>query len=157
MHDPYLEHHGVKGMHWGVRKDRDSDKTSSGEPVLTEHAARHNELISRYKKHGADALSNEDLKFMATRSKNITNAENSIPKSWSEKHIKTIPKATFKTIGRIGEVASGAAFTAFIFTTLGKEYIPGVGSLMPSNNEIARFAGRHGSELGSQARKWLLS
>lgn len=24
MTDSYLEHHGVKGMHWGVRKDRDT-------------------------------------------------------------------------------------------------------------------------------------
>lgn len=157
MYDPYLEHHGVKGMHWGVRKDEHTGPQSTGVPEITAHAARHNELVARYKKHGPNALSNDDLKFLATRAKSIAQAEQNIPKSWSEKQVKAVSKSTLKTIGRVAEVAAGAAFTAFVFSTLGKDHTPGTGSLIPSNNEIAKIAGQHGKEFGTHAREWLLS
>lgn len=66
--DTVLEHHGVKGMKWGVRKNRggSSGGSSSGKPQSEDHkvVSGHKETV---KKHGTSALSNKELGDLVTR------------------------------------------------------------------------------------------
>lgn len=52
----YLEHFGVKGMHWGIRKDRSSVKTSSD-----------HRKVSELKKRRTPQLTNKQLKVVNER------------------------------------------------------------------------------------------
>ena len=56
-----LEHHGVKGMHWGVRRDRGASGPISAD------AARVSGLNKTVTTHGTRALSNEELQAVVTR------------------------------------------------------------------------------------------
>jgi nucleotidyltransferase/DNA polymerase involved in DNA repair len=60
--DEFLEHFGVKGMHWGVRKDRGG----SSHPV-SDDAKRAQDLRVTVKAHGTSALSNQDLQHLVSR------------------------------------------------------------------------------------------
>jgi hypothetical protein len=56
-----MEHYGVKGMHWGVRRKRtDSGPTSSDAAAARVHQ-------STVKKSGTKALSNKELQELVTR------------------------------------------------------------------------------------------
>lgn len=57
-----MEHYGVKGMHWGVRKRRsaDSGPTSSDATKAKQHA-------TTVKTHGTKALTNQELQQLVTR------------------------------------------------------------------------------------------
>ena len=56
-----LEHYGVKGMHWGVRKRRsDSGPTSADAVKAKQHA-------STVQAHGTKALTNKELQTLVTR------------------------------------------------------------------------------------------
>jgi hypothetical protein len=73
-----LEHHGVKGMHWGIRKDRSSNVSVSsrrkkirttggfGHPAHPE-AVRARTVGQIAKKSGHGALSNEELRIYQNR------------------------------------------------------------------------------------------
>ena len=75
-----LEHFGVKGMKWGVRRDKrplsgysvkvadkKPVKLHVGDRVMTPDAARAAELRKRSKAHGVSALNNDDIKFLSER------------------------------------------------------------------------------------------
>jgi hypothetical protein len=60
--DDFIQHFGVKGMKWGVRRDRGG----SPHPVSADaHATAHH--LATVKAHGTGALSNEELKHLVTR------------------------------------------------------------------------------------------
>lgn len=68
-----LEHYGVKGMHWGVRK---SDTTSqrlglrpkgSAKPTASEDKAHANASAAKIKRGNTDALSNKELQQLVNR------------------------------------------------------------------------------------------
>lgn len=59
--DELLEHYGVKGMHWGVRKNRSDSGPSSPD------AKRAKVHASTVKTHGTKALSNKELQELVTR------------------------------------------------------------------------------------------
>lgn len=75
-----LEHHGIKGMHWGIRRDRSGKVTVTnrklskrlkttggyGHPAHTD-AVRTAELGQVKRKSGIKALSNEDLQTYTKR------------------------------------------------------------------------------------------
>ena len=63
--DDFLEHFGVKGMHWGVR--RDSSGGGSGGSHISPDAARAHTSATTARKHGTSALSNADLQHLVTR------------------------------------------------------------------------------------------
>lgn len=90
-----LEHYGVKGMKWGVRKDRSSGNQSSG-------------VKARYR-----AIRNKELANMTVKTRNGTEvniAETRTPK----------PAAFFNAIRKNG-LAENAAFKDFSLSVDGKK------------------------------------
>lgn len=70
--DEILEHHGIKGMKWGVRRSRGGSTGRSGKSSKTGHepasdAARARELHSRAKSSGTHTLSNQELQHLTQR------------------------------------------------------------------------------------------
>lgn len=70
--DEVLEHFGVKGMRWGVRRREGADGTVGGrfhsphaEP--SHDAARAKDLSTRARKGGTSTLSNQELKALTER------------------------------------------------------------------------------------------
>jgi hypothetical protein len=57
----HLEHHGVKGMHWGVRKEK-----AAREPAHVD-AERAHHVVGRARASGTGALSNQDLQLAINR------------------------------------------------------------------------------------------
>lgn len=92
--DDVLEHFGVKGQKWGVRKD------DSGGHTISEDARKANRAAKTAKKEGTDVLSNEDLQRLVTRM-NL------------EKQYKTLSPAT-------GSQKAGK-FVADLLLTTGKQ------------------------------------
>lgn len=66
--DEVLEHFGIKGMHWGVRRSRDSggDSASRGKSVSVD-AARFQKASKKVKTRGISSLSNAELKALNER------------------------------------------------------------------------------------------
>ena len=68
--EDFLKHHGVKGMHWGVRR---SVRTSSGSSMsktkshTSADAAKAKEFRNTAKKSGTHALSNQELQHLVNR------------------------------------------------------------------------------------------
>jgi alpha-galactosidase/6-phospho-beta-glucosidase family protein len=89
--DDILAHHGVKGMHWGVRKERGSSVVKSlkakvaakNVKVAPSHdAAKASAAKEKLNKSGIHSLSNEELQSLTTRL-NL------------EKQVTSIKKTTF--------------------------------------------------------------
>jgi hypothetical protein len=66
--DDFLEHFGVKGMRWGVRR-RHPGSSSSGRPSgpVSSDAARAARLKTRVSQHGTQSLTNAELQTLVTR------------------------------------------------------------------------------------------
>lgn len=64
--DDFLEHYGVKGMRWGVRKDRGSRMGSSAEPRVTRRERKEINL-RRYASARRRVLSDKDLDQFISR------------------------------------------------------------------------------------------
>jgi len=67
-----LQHFGIKGMHWGVRRQRAADGKVRGPSKSTREgvssdAARAHEARAKVKSHGLDSLSNQDLQHLVSR------------------------------------------------------------------------------------------
>lgn len=56
-----LEHHGVKGMKWGVHRDSPSGNSSSASPRASVDAKAAEKISSKFEKGGARALSNREM------------------------------------------------------------------------------------------------
>jgi|SRR5262245_15864714 len=74
--DEFLAHYGVKGMHWGVRRNRPSGGGSSNPSTATKpkpkprqsaDATAAKKLKEKSKHGGADSLSNKELQTLVTR------------------------------------------------------------------------------------------
>ena len=63
MLDKVLEHHGVKGMKWGVHRSRSARAAAKAHP----DAARAKELRQKVREGKTDALSNEELQHLVSR------------------------------------------------------------------------------------------
>ena len=72
-----LEHQGIKGMKWGVRKDDSSSSTKGPVSAPKDEApsARYDRLLTNVKKHGANSLSEEDMQFVIKRGEAIRKIE----------------------------------------------------------------------------------
>lgn len=60
-----LEHHGVKGMHWGVR--RNGGHPSRDEHPVSADAHKAHEVAKTIHEHGTAAVGNEDLQHLVNR------------------------------------------------------------------------------------------
>jgi hypothetical protein len=61
-----LEHHGIKGMKWGIRRPGGSSSTSSGHESSSDATKAH-EYASKAKTGGLHTLSNQELQHLVTR------------------------------------------------------------------------------------------
>ena len=62
----FLAHYGVKGMKWGVRKDR-SRSSSSSRRERSEDSARASAAATKAKSKGYDSLSNAEMRQLLER------------------------------------------------------------------------------------------
>jgi hypothetical protein len=96
--DDVLNHYGVKGMHWGVRKRRsDSGPTSSDATKAKTHAAT-------VKAHGTKALTNKELQDLVTRMNLEQQFSNLSAKQKQDKSAKAIIKSTLQAGRTINDV-----------------------------------------------------
>lgn len=67
--DEILEHHGIKGMHWGVRRSQGKDGTvASAHPVASsEDSSKATKFRSQAKASGTHTLSNQELQHLVSR------------------------------------------------------------------------------------------
>ena len=117
----FLAHHGVKGMKWGIRKDRRSKKSSSKQTASTEESEEKTVKIDTSTRSGQKsvarnrrALSDEDLKEIIERLKkekelkDLVRNDNVITAA-----LKEIGIDTFKTAGKkLGTAAATYAIVA---------------------------------------------
>ena len=117
----FLAHHGVKGMKWGIRKDRRSKKSSSKQTASTEESEEKTVKIDTSTRSGQKsvarnrrALSDEDLKEIIERLKkekelkDLVRNDNVITAA-----LKEIGIDTFKTASKkIGTAAATYAIVA---------------------------------------------
>lgn len=91
--DEALKHYGVKGMKWGVRKDRSG---SGRKPAPSEDKATANSYAARVGRRGnTDNLSNRELQALVTRM-NLESQYSKLDKSRIEKGRK-FTKTTIET------------------------------------------------------------
>lgn len=69
--DDFLAHHGIKGMHWGIRKAEPTSSRATSEkktsyPTVSEHIIK-TELHKKVKAGGTKALTNQELRTMMER------------------------------------------------------------------------------------------
>lgn len=72
--EEFLTHHGVKGMHWGVRKEeggtsRAAAKTKRAKPAKlhSEDAAAYKALKLKAQTHGLSSLTNNEVRTLTAR------------------------------------------------------------------------------------------
>lgn len=70
----FLEHHGIKGMKWGVRRKRSSRREfastiSKPADVDSEDGKSTRQILAKQKKHGTVALTNHELRTINARQK----------------------------------------------------------------------------------------
>nr|DAV50359.1 MAG TPA: Structural protein [Caudoviricetes sp.] len=123
MHDDvnYLEHFGVKGMKWGVRKAK-SAVSSARSKHQARKAARHPQspeaarahaLRKQVKKKGLDSLSNSELQALNNRlnlEANYRNAMKQHPDTLRSKRNRELVTAGAKIVGPIVAKSVGKEF-----------------------------------------------
>lgn len=67
-----ISHYGVKGMHWGVRKDRSGGSSAPAakpapKPRMSEDAKAVEKAFGKINRGGTDALSNQELQHLVNR------------------------------------------------------------------------------------------
>jgi hypothetical protein len=96
--DVFLQHYGVLGMKWGVRKKRKKSTVRT-----SADAARTNKIKARVKKNGLNNLSNDDLAKLNKRSELVTAYKKNNPKK-----IKKGADATKDVLAIIGTGVAAA-------------------------------------------------
>lgn len=96
-----LEHHGIKGMRWGVRRNR---KQIDNSPDAPEHT-RARELHTVARTHGTRKLSNKDLQDLNQRLNLEQNYGSLTAKTKQKTTVATGAKWVSKKILKVGDMA----------------------------------------------------
>lgn len=99
--DDILQHYGIPGMHWGVRRSR---KQIDSAPDAPEHT-RARQLHSVAKTHGTRKLSNKDLQDLNARLNLEQSYGNLTEKTKQKNTAATGAKWLGKKITKIGDMA----------------------------------------------------
>lgn len=118
MAEDSISHHGVKGMHWGVR--RASSATSTSSRRAETHGDR--QKVNELKKNSNRTLSNEELETIRKR----LQLESNVSKLKTQTATVNRGHEVAKTILAVGTTA--ASIYALSQTPLGKRVIQGVTS-----------------------------
>lgn len=107
--DEFLEHFGVRGMHWGVRRVR--NRIANRPDHSSDDAKAAKVTKKKLRKHGTKALSNEELQALVKRMNleaQLSDLKKKQPTTFNKGHetVKTILKVA-KTGQQISELASG--------------------------------------------------
>lgn len=65
--DEVLAHHGIKGMKWGVRRDRGKAAVAKSAPTLSEHASEDFKAAIAARSKPASHLSNKEMQDLINR------------------------------------------------------------------------------------------
>lgn len=119
--DEVLEHYGIKGMKWGVRRTREQidrargKRKAKGKPVTptkSQDAERAEATKAKVAKEGVSSLSNQELQQLNKRlnlEKNYSDLVN--PKKGEGKKGKGMTDADKKLIAAVIQTAGKAAFS----------------------------------------------
>ena len=110
--DDYLEHFGIKGMRWGVRKNRSVDtsvESATKGKQKSDDAKTAAKSLQRSKKQGVGSLSNAELKALNERMNLESSYKqlNAKKKHGARKFAEEIALSTAKEMTK--EVVKGAA------------------------------------------------
>ena len=104
-----LEHYGIKGMKWGVRKNRVSGPSSApakSKSTISPDVKRVSEIKSKVKSKGRDSLSNDEMKDLVKRM-NLEQQYSNLNPSKAKKGMDYLKTAA----GVLGTVGSIYAFS----------------------------------------------
>lgn len=106
-----LEHHGIKGMKWGIRRSRDELARLRGEKAPpSEDAIKARDLQKRVKRSGTKSLSNKEFKDLNARLNLETNYKKMT--TTKKKEMSKGEKQALKNLGLVGLQVVGAAMMA---------------------------------------------
>ena len=100
--DLYLEHHGIKGMHWGIRRFQNADGslTSEGKDRYRKNWSDDAKAVSELRKKKLNEMSNAELKKLNER-RNLENQYKQLNPTTLQRAIKI----TATTAAALGTVA----------------------------------------------------
>ena len=134
-----IEHHGVKGMKWGVRKDRRSSasrrrKTRATPKPPPKKPDRAQPSSKKYKKSDASKLSDKDLRERVNRMNMEKQYKDLISKRNPPSSVSRGAKAVASIIGRSGSKAVGKYLANAVFPHLIDRAIARSGGRLPDWN-----------------------
>lgn len=142
VEDFYLQHYGVKGMKWGIRKKRETGSRIKGKTVSAEKQARRDGKAAKHetraKKYGdaADALEKElgSTKGFISRK----TLENKI-KNLRKVQMSALDDANRKREGRLSKGERNAAIVAGVIATYAGYKLVDGGNLTAANQQIKQM------------------
>ena len=142
--DEVLEHFGVRGMHWGVRKDR-TTRVKVGEELKTikvphntstDAMKAHNSAVM-IKKYGIKSVTNQELKDLNYRISLEQNFHKMVPKETGR--IKKGRDIMEKMVWKAGE----EQLQPYIGKYAGKGLATVLGPVIPGSAPIIEEIGKH--------------